>query len=131
MKNIVWAIVGLLVAVGAVILIMTPRHSTSPFDDAVAAAERYGITAKEKQTAADAAITAQGAVGADTSACKLAFKALQQQRIATRTITTLPPRDAAATLSDADVATVKAKLVAQLYHSIDQRKAVCGEGDDE
>ncbi|MBI1359336.1 MAG: hypothetical protein GC155_03535 [Alphaproteobacteria bacterium] len=131
MKNIIWAIVGLVVAVGAVMLIMTPRHATSPFDDAVAAAKRYGQTADEKQKAADEAIAAQTAPGTDTPACKLAFKALQQQRIATRTITTLPPRDAAATLSDAAVAAVKAKLVAQLYHSLDQRKAACGSDSDE
>ena len=125
-KTIVWAVIGAVVAIGAIWLIMSPSTVATPYDKAVSLAQGYGENADERQGGVAKALAAAGPIGAETDVCLAAKKALQQQRVSVKAIKTLPPRDAASVTTQAQVADLLASRIALLLKSVEARTRACG-----
>jgi hypothetical protein len=125
-KTILWSVIGVVVAIGAIWLLMSPSTVTDPYDKAVSLARNYGANADERQAGVTKSLAASVPVGADTDVCLAARKALQQQRITVKAIKALPPREEASVTTEAQVAELMAARVKLLLQSVDARTTACG-----
>jgi hypothetical protein len=125
-KTILWSIIGVVVAIGAVWLLMSPSTVTDPYDKAVSLARNYGANADERQAGVTKSLAASAPVGADTDVCLAAKKALQQQRITVKALKTLPPREEASVTTEAQVAGLLEQRIALLLKSVAARTTACG-----
>jgi hypothetical protein len=125
-KTIIWSIIGLVVAIGAVWLIMSPSKVTDPYDKAVSLAQGYGDNADERQAGVAKMLAASAPVGPDTEVCLAAKKALQQQRVTVKAFKTLPPRNQTSVSTEMQVASLMDARIKLLLKSVDERTTACG-----
>jgi hypothetical protein len=125
-KTLIWSIIGIVVAIGAVWLIMSPSKVRTAYDKSVSLAQGYGENADERQAGVDKSLAASAPVGPNTDVCLAAKKALQQQRITVKAFKTLPPREAASVSTEMQVASLMDARVKLLLKSVDARTTACG-----
>jgi hypothetical protein len=125
-KTIIWWVVGVVVAIGAVWLIMSPSKVQTAYDKSISLAQGYGDNADERQAGVAKSLAASVPVGPDTEVCLAAKKALQQQRITVKAFKTLPPREEASVSTEMQVAGLLDQRIALLLKSVTARTVACG-----
>ncbi len=129
-KMLVWAGVGVVGAIGVVLLLSSPTQVETPYDTAYLAAKRFGEEADGHLRELDAMLKANAATGKDSAACAKARVALRQQRVAFRAAQTLTGRttNSVATFQDRDE--LRALRVNNLRRTSQTRTQICdGETD--
>jgi hypothetical protein len=125
-KTVIWSIIGIVVAIGAGWLIMSPSKVQTAYDKAVSLAQGYAENADGRQAGVDKALAASAPVGPDTDVCLAAKKALQQQRITVKAFQTVPPREATSVTQEMQVASLLEQRIQLLLKSVAARTTACG-----